>query len=104
MDVCPEGTAGLTFFSGRGTGISFRPAREVRLVLVLHYYFIMNTDSNNLTSNPVEFETVPNVFCHLFSDTIPRHLCAIRRRELDGRGGFSCDDCHLVANATKTEN
>jgi len=31
--------------------------------------------------------------CRLFSDKVTIDLCDRRRRELDARGGFSCDDC-----------
>jgi hypothetical protein len=36
-------------------------------------------------------------WCRLFSDRITMLLCDRRRRELDARGGFSCNDCATVA-------
>lgn len=38
------------------------------------------------------------IFCKLFSDTIIRHLCDLRRRELNARGIFSCEGCGALIN------
>ncbi len=36
-------------------------------------------------------------YCRLFGDRITVHLCDIRRMELSGKGGFSCNDCPMAA-------
>ena len=38
---------------------------------------------------------VPTIFCKLFTDRVTEHLCFIRRRELNARGGFSCEGCSM---------
>ena len=40
-------------------------------------------------------QDVPTIFCKLFTDMVTEHLCAIRRRELNARGGFSCEGCSM---------
>lgn len=40
-------------------------------------------------------QEVPAIFCKLFTDMVTEHLCFIRRRELNSRGGFSCEGCSL---------
>jgi len=35
------------------------------------------------------------VFCKLFSDRISEHLCGLRRKELDHKGGFLCEGCPI---------
>jgi len=35
----------------------------------------------------------PFIYCKLFADMVTRHLCMIRRQELDSQDGFSCDGC-----------
>jgi hypothetical protein len=42
--------------------------------------------------------TSMTVFCKLFSDTISRHLCDLRRRELNTQGIFSCEGCSSMSN------
>ena len=36
---------------------------------------------------------VPDIHCKLFSDVVTKHVCALRRQELNKRGSFSCDGC-----------
>ena len=43
-------------------------------------------------------EAATTVFCKLFSDTVTRHLCDLRRQELNTRGIFSCDGCGALKN------
>ena len=38
------------------------------------------------------------VACKLFSDTVTRHLCDLRRRELNAHGIFSCEGCDAITN------
>lgn len=33
------------------------------------------------------------VYCKLFSDTVTVKICDLRKQELNGRGGFSCQGC-----------
>jgi hypothetical protein len=32
-------------------------------------------------------------YCKLFDDMIQAHLCPLRRRDLNGKDGFSCSGC-----------
>ena len=32
-------------------------------------------------------------YCKLFDDMIDAHLCLLRRRDLNGKNGFSCSGC-----------
>jgi hypothetical protein len=36
-------------------------------------------------------------FCKLFSDHVSEHLCGLRRKELDHKGGFLCEECPMDA-------
>ena len=38
------------------------------------------------------------IYCKLFSDMVTVRLCTLRRKELDARGGFSCDGCVMKEN------
>jgi hypothetical protein len=41
-------------------------------------------------------------WCQLFSDKVTSSLCDHRRRELDARGGFSCDECAQGKDGTSS--
>lgn len=34
-----------------------------------------------------------NLYCKLFADDVPKNICALRKRELNGRGEFTCVGC-----------
>lgn len=38
------------------------------------------------------------ITCKLFSDVVTIEVCAVRRMELDQRGGFSCTGCPAAAS------
>jgi hypothetical protein len=38
-------------------------------------------------------EALTTVSCKLFGDMVTEHLCMLRQRELDTRGGFTCEGC-----------
>ncbi len=38
-------------------------------------------------------EALTTVSCKLFGDMVTERLCALRRRELNARGGFTCEGC-----------
>lgn len=38
-------------------------------------------------------EALTTVSCKLFGDMVTEHLCVLRRRELNARGGFTCEGC-----------
>ena len=38
-------------------------------------------------------EALTTVSCRLFGDMVTEHLCVLRRRELNARGGFTCEGC-----------
>ena len=40
------------------------------------------------------------VYCKLFSDTVTRKICVLRKQELNGRGGFSCYGCRTNKNSS----
>jgi hypothetical protein len=33
------------------------------------------------------------LYCKLFADEVPENICALRKRELNGRGEFTCVGC-----------
>jgi hypothetical protein len=37
------------------------------------------------------------LFCKLFADDVPMHVCTLRMRELNGRGEFTCIGCNRTA-------
>ncbi len=39
------------------------------------------------------------VYCKLFNDMVTPHLCVLRRKELNAKGGFSCKGCSMDAEA-----
>ncbi len=45
------------------------------------------------TIEPQTTKGADTVRCKLFSDSISRHLCELRRRELNASGIFSCEGC-----------
>jgi hypothetical protein len=49
------------------------------------------------SSDPPVPDGQATVFCKLFSDCISGHLCGLRRRELDRKGGFLCEGCPIDA-------
>jgi hypothetical protein len=57
----------------------------------------LNFSGSNLTrKKPRPFETGENstfTQCKLFGDKVPKHLCEIRRAELNNKGDFSCTGC-----------
>ena len=38
-------------------------------------------------------QAVSAVYCKLFSDTVTKSICQLRKQELNNRGGFSCVGC-----------
>lgn len=38
-------------------------------------------------------DCLPDIHCELFSDTVTKCVCVLRRQELNHRGSFSCDGC-----------
>ncbi|MEK6697776.1 MAG: hypothetical protein AABZ10_01915 [Nitrospirota bacterium] len=38
-------------------------------------------------------EALTTVSCKLFGDMVIERLCVLRRRELNARGGFTCEGC-----------
>jgi hypothetical protein len=34
-------------------------------------------------------------FCKLFADNVPKNVCTLRKRELNGRGEFTCIGCNM---------
>jgi len=34
-----------------------------------------------------------SLYCKLFADEVPERICALRKRELNGRGEFTCVGC-----------
>lgn len=50
-------------------------------------------DGIDKNSRPHVTDAEITVLCRLFSDTITRHLCDLRRRELNAHGIFSCEGC-----------
>lgn len=34
-----------------------------------------------------------SLYCKLFADEVPEKICALRKRELNGRGEFTCVGC-----------
>jgi hypothetical protein len=42
-------------------------------------------------------EGVSSLYCKLFADEVPKHICALRTRELNGRGEFTCVGCSWAA-------
>lgn len=40
-------------------------------------------------------DSATTVYCKLFADRVTRHLCALRRQELNAKGGFSCEGCSM---------
>lgn len=32
-------------------------------------------------------------YCKLFADEVPKNICTLRQRELNGRGEFTCVGC-----------
>jgi hypothetical protein len=34
-----------------------------------------------------------SLYCKLFADEVPENICALRKRELNGRGEFTCVGC-----------
>ena len=34
------------------------------------------------------------LFCKLFADDVPTNVCTLRKRELNGRGEFTCVGCN----------
>lgn len=57
-----------------------------------------NMDGIDKTSELPVTEAAVTVSCKLFSDTATRHLCDLRRRELNARGIFSCEGCNALNN------
>jgi len=33
------------------------------------------------------------IYCKLFADDVPKNICILRKRELNGRGEFTCIGC-----------
>ena len=57
-----------------------------------------NMDSVDKSSEHYKTSGIATVFCKLFSDTVTRHLCDLRRRELNAHGIFSCEGCDALTN------
>lgn len=52
------------------------------------------------------FETGENnalTQCKLFGDNVPKHLCELRRTELNNKGAFSCTGCYTDMMLTHQE-
>jgi len=41
----------------------------------------------------VNEENRDNFYCKLFADDVPKKICSLRKRELNGRGEFTCAGC-----------
>lgn len=41
---------------------------------------------------------VVTIYCKLFSDRVTWHLCELRRKELNSKGGFSCSGCAMESD------
>ena len=35
-----------------------------------------------------------SLYCKLFADEVPKNICILRKRELNGRGEFTCVGCN----------
>jgi hypothetical protein len=44
------------------------------------------------------------IFCKIFSDSVSRHLCDIRRKELNAQGTFSCEGCASIQENTSRKS
>ncbi len=42
-------------------------------------------------------EGAGSLYCKLFADQVPKNICALRTRELNGRGEFTCVGCSWAA-------
>jgi len=62
------------------------------------------TDGINKAGNLPGTETEMTVSCKLFSDTATRHLCDLRRQELNARGIFSCEGCVALNDNNDVSN
>jgi len=56
---------------------------------------------NSRSTYPPEPDSPITVFCKLFSDRVSLHLCMLRKKELDLKGGFSCEGCPMDAAITR---
>ncbi len=48
---------------------------------------------NNQSYPSVQSDNLSTVICKLFSDIVSENLCLLRKKELNKKGGFSCDGC-----------
>ena len=57
---------------------------------------IMHDIQEKITSHVLQTPAaISPVFCKLFSDSVTTKTCELRKRELNGSGGFSCTGCSL---------
>ena len=42
-------------------------------------------------------EDTDGLYCKLFADEVPKNICILRKRELNGRGEFTCVGCSWAA-------
>lgn len=46
-------------------------------------------------------DSLNTVYCKLFADRVTLHLCILRRKELNAKGGFSCEGCSMEREAAR---
>ena len=50
----------------------------------------------NVTAQRQNIQDEISIYCMLFADDVPMSICALRMRELHGRGEFTCSGCIMA--------
>jgi hypothetical protein len=53
----------------------------------------MMTEEQNFLDQRSNRQDDTNLYCKLFADDVPHTICVLRKRELNGRGEFTCVGC-----------
>lgn len=58
----------------------------------------MPSDQQTIDQYLKRQEESDSLFCKLFADEVPPNICSLRKRELNGRGEFTCIGCNQAAS------